>query len=186
LREYRLLSEQIVHWDGAFWRKSQFFMAIEAVTLGFVIDRLSREFIGTKPIDHELFLMLGALVLFNFYISYAWFRTNRTNREYLNVRFDRAFEIENDLELDGVLGLYKLQRQRLAEPRYVAHSSSRWEIHLPSIFMVAWSATLMWVSVDSAEWQLWLISATVILGLFICIFIIEKTGWLNQPRDSIS
>jgi hypothetical protein len=148
MREYETITDQIIHWDTFFWHKSQFFLAIESVLLGLIADRLSTELVDNKPMQFGLFFMFVVVTLFNFYLCYVWFRTNRRNREYLEVRFDRALQIENDPVMKDVLQLYRLEKTRLESPEYAKHSSSKWEIKLPCAFILAWVIFLLTAAFD--------------------------------------
>ncbi len=183
MREYETITTQIVHWDTFFWHKSQFFLAIESVSLGLIVQRLSIEIVDNMPMHPNLFLMFVAVALFNFFLCYVWFRTNRRNREYLDVRFKRALQIENEPGIIDVVQLYRFQQATLKNPKYTKHSSSPWEIYLPIAFILAWFVSLIGAAFDS---KCLVNEVIVILAIVLVVgAIIEMTGWPVPIREKI-
>lgn len=127
MREYDSVVKQIIHWDSHFWHKSQFFLAIQSV---FVIGALK---ILIEQISIPLSLLF-AVTIFNIYLCYVWFRTNRRNREYIDLRKKRALDIESDKRLQDVLLTFRSDEKNLSK----SHQSAWWEIRLPYVFIVAW------------------------------------------------
>lgn len=137
LEEYKGLIPQIIHWDSHFWNKSKFFLTFESAFLAGALVALN-DFArhGTKVPMPMLFALFAATI-FSLYLSYVWFRTNRRNREYLELRFKRAREIE--AALGSVQSLFTNDPLLLPKD----HGSSGWETHLPIAFGIAWIATLI-------------------------------------------
>lgn len=132
LEEYKGLIPQIVHWDSHFWNKSKFFLTIESAFLVGSLYALKEYLIMNNTIPKSLFLLLLIVVAFNLYLSYVWFRTNRRNREYLELRFQRAREIEE--KLGKVMEIFTNDPLKL--PR--CHRGASWEIHLATCFAAVW------------------------------------------------
>jgi hypothetical protein len=138
LREYEIVARQIEHWDNLFWRTSQFFLAQQSVLLAAVGGWVSGQFAEDATNLPSSWVVLAAAVISNIWLNYVWFRANRRNREYLEVRFARAQQIEDDPAMRGVLAGYRLQTATLRDPKHAKHSNSQFEIHLPTVFMLAW------------------------------------------------
>jgi hypothetical protein len=185
MREYETITTQIVHWDTFFWHKGQFFLAIESVLLAVMTQQLTSEVTDTIPMLPVMFFMIAGVTLFNLFLCYVWFRTNRSNHEYLKVRFERALQLEDEPELRGVVQLYHLQLATLRSPKYVKHSSSMWERHLPSAFMLAWIAVLAVASFDSTSLVQPIVAGIVFLAAIGGIIFSEKTGWPRRIREKI-
>jgi len=134
LEEYKGLIPQIIHWDSHFWNKSKFFLIFESAFLGGTLIALRESVVVEEVFPFPLFIALIGVVALNLYLSYVWFRTNRRNREFLELRFRRAREVE--AELGSVQKLFRNDLQLLSS----AHSSARWEIHLATGFAVVWVA----------------------------------------------
>ena len=137
LEEYKGLIPQIVHWDSHFWNKSKFFLTFESAFLAGTLVTLRENIAAGKVLSNSLLLALVGIVLFNLYLSYVWFRTNRRNREFLELRFRRARDIE--AELGGVQKLFTNDPLQLSK----GHGSASWETHLATGFAVAWIALLL-------------------------------------------
>ena len=182
IREYETITDQIIHWDKFFWQKSQFFLAIESVLLAGVSLRLSVEFSRAEPISDHDFVLFIVLFIFNLYLCYTWFRTSRSNREYLRVRFARALQIEQDPAMKGILKLYTYQDEMLNQPQYKKHGSNRWELHIPTIFALAWTATLVAANFDHPSCLHALASGVVSFIAVIILLVVEITGWPTPTR----
>ncbi len=141
-REYANLPALIAHWDAHFWKKSQWFFAVESVLLAAVGVAFKDTFLSGVAPARAAFLFLVASCVFNFWICYVWFRTNRSNREFLGPLLQRARAIEAAI-LENDTGTFSAQRKSLASPKNERHSSHRWENHLPSGFALAWAAALL-------------------------------------------
>jgi hypothetical protein len=136
LKEYESLVAQLIHWDSHFWSKSQFFMVIQSAFIAVVLQAF-KELVASSsnkpsPTLLYLFLFIG---LFNVYLCYVWFRTNRRNREYLRQRSERAVQIESEL---GVLRTFTDGKEKLPK----GHGSANWETHLPTGFIIVWVVLL--------------------------------------------
>ena len=141
-REYGNLPALIAHWDGHFWQKSQWFFAVESVLLAAVGVGFKETFLSGVPPARPAFLLLVASCVFNFWICYGWFRTSRSNREYLSPILKRARAIEAAI-LEDDTGTFSAQQKSLNLPEHERHSSNRWETHLPSGFALVWAAALL-------------------------------------------
>ena len=140
--EYENLPALIAHWDTHFWQKSQWFFAVESVLLAGAGVAFKDTFLSGVAPTRRAFLLLVAACVFNFWICYVWFRTNRSNREYLSPLLQRARVIEAaNLEKDT--GTFSAQQKSLSFPEHERHSSNRWETHLPSGFALVWAAALL-------------------------------------------
>ena len=137
LEEYKGLIPQIIHWDSHFWNKSKFFLTFESAFLAGTLIALRDNVIQGKIISVTLFVALIGIVIFNLYLSYVWFRTNRRNREFLELRFQRAREVET--ELGGVQKLFTNDPLKLSKD----HGSARWETHLATGFAIAWGTLFL-------------------------------------------
>jgi hypothetical protein len=82
MKEYQCVVEQIIHWDSHFWRKSQFFLVIQSAFIAGVLQNLKDWVVRPAPMPFLMFLLFAQLTIFNIYLCYVWFRTNRRNREY--------------------------------------------------------------------------------------------------------
>jgi len=146
---------------------------------------LSEELTDGKPMHTRLFPMLVAIMLFNIFLCYVWFRTNRSNREYLKVRFERALQIEDDPDMSNVIQLYHLQQLILKDSRYAKHSSSWWETQLPSAFMIAWFAIVIAGAFDSDSFVFAIVAGLSIALVVGAIAWIERTGWPQAIRGTV-
>ena len=141
-REYTNLPALIAHWDTHFWQKSQWFFAVESVLLAAVGIAFKDTFLAGEAPKKQAFLVLVGACVFNFWLCYVWFRTNRSNREFLGPLLVRARDIEKAILGDDT-GTFSAQRQSLISAKHERHSSHRWENHLPSGFAAAWMAALL-------------------------------------------
>ena len=162
LREYENLPALIAHWDSHFWQKSQWFFAVESVLLAAVGVAFKDTFLSAVTATRPAFLFLIASCVFNFWICYVWFRTNRSNREFLGPLLKRARDIEEAILKDET-GTFSAQRKSLTSPESERHSSHRWENHLPSGFALAWAAALLAVGLYSDSFCVALGTLTVSL-----------------------
>jgi hypothetical protein len=177
MKEYEAITALIVHWDKFFYETSKFYLIIESAFLAGVIIRLSAELVDEKSMQPGLFYLAVFITLFNLFICYVWFRADRSCREYLKVTFQRALRIEEDPVLRGVIQLYHFEQDKVNQTKYVNHSSSWWEEHVPIVFMIAWVACLILAAFDSHD-----LVAAIIVGVTIVLVIgaikyIERTGW---------
>ena len=157
LREYQNLPQLIAHWDAHFWQKSMFFFAVESLLLTAMAFTFREIFLkGVPPTIQEFHCLIG-LSLFNFWLCYVWFRTNRSNREFLDPLLTRARVIEHALAASSDVKTaedrqtFTVQWQSLCEPPRDRHSSRRWENHLPTGFALSWVAALVTVAYISPE-----------------------------------
>jgi hypothetical protein len=179
LAEYENLPALIAHWDSHVWSKSNWFFGVQSLLLGAAgiafKDHLLVE--TTLPTRRSL----GALIIlafFNLWLCYVWFRTNRSNREYLKPLFERARAIETAALGDGQ-GTFNFQLERL-NAIGGKHSSSRWETHLPSGFGIAWAVMLVSVSLGGG-------AAYIAVALAACLLALILLVWqerLGSPRAS--
>jgi hypothetical protein len=143
LREYQSLIPQITHWDSHFWTKSQFFMVIESAFLAIILQGIKNQITPQNKPSSLLFYIFFFIGAFNIYLCYVWFRTNRRNREYLILRFERAIQIE--AELGGMLRTFTTDLEKLPK----GHGSATWEIHLATGFIIVWLtlmvAAIIWI-----------------------------------------
>lgn len=139
MKEYDNVVKQIIHWDSNFWHKSQFFLVIQSAIVVAVLQTLKEQFFKADPMPSTLLWLLIVTVMFNIYLCYVWFRTNRRNREYIRVRTTRARDIEADQRLQGILNTFLSDQNQLP----VAHRSAEWETHLPTGFIVIWLTLLL-------------------------------------------
>jgi hypothetical protein len=166
--EYENLPALIAHWDAHFWQKSQWFFAVESALLGAVGFALKDTFLsGVAPARPTLLFLVAACV-FNFWICYVWFRTNRTNREYLDPLLERGREIEA-AHLKDEIGTFSAQKRFQTLPKHRRHSSRRWEKHLPSGFALAWAALLLAAALYSNRF--WLALGTLSLSLVVLLLL---------------
>ena len=140
--EYGNLPGLIAHWDAHFWHKSQFFFAVKSLLLGAVGVAFRETFLKGVPLGSQGLWVLVGVCIFNYWICYVWFRTNRSNREFLGPLFERARWIEKCL-LEGQPGTFIAQWTALLDPKRDRHSAHWWENHLPTVFAVAWTAVLL-------------------------------------------
>jgi hypothetical protein len=178
LREYANLPQLIAHWDAHFWQKSQFFFAVESLLLAAVAVGFRQTFLEGEPPSLQKFHDLVALSVFNFWLCYVWFRTNRSNREFLGPLLRRARAIECALAAlskskDGLpedQPTFTAQWQSLHEPRRDRHSSHWWENHLPTGFALSWVVVLITVASSSHERLCWTL-LTVLLALLTLVLV---------------
>lgn len=166
-QEYENFPALIAHWDSHFWNKSQWFFAAESVLLGAVGYAFKDAFLSGIAPARPAFIFLVAACVFNFWICYVWFRTNRSNREYLGTLLPRARAIEEAI-LGDKTGTFSTQRESLHQ----RHSSSRWEIHLPSGFALAWVLALITAARFCRFYFCWAL-ITLALSL-IALLLIER------------
>jgi hypothetical protein len=168
--EYSSLPALIAHWDGHFWQKSQFFFAVESVMLAAIGVAFEKVFLEGAPLSRPGYWVLIFACFFNFWLCYVWFRTNRSNREFLGPLFKRARDIER-LPLEDDDGTFTAQHCSLNAPEHVRHSAHRWENHLPTGFALAWSAALVAGGFHSERW----VGSLVALGVaLIALRVIER------------
>jgi hypothetical protein len=136
LKEYESLVSQMIHWDSHFWVKSQFFLVIESAFVAVILQAFKEQVTAQSKLSTPLLFLFLFAGLFNIYLCYVWFRTNRRNREYLRLRFERARQIESEL---GVLQTFTDDSKKLPK----GHGSAAWETHLPTGFIVAWVVLLI-------------------------------------------
>ncbi len=142
MREYESIVKQIIHWDSHFWNKSNFFVAIQSAFIVVVLKEIKEQILGVSKIPLSFFILFIIIVtLFNIYLCYVWFRTNRRNREYVRDRTARAREIESHKKLKGILKTFRYPNERLPE----CHQSAEWEIHIPTGFIVVWLILIYFV-----------------------------------------
>jgi hypothetical protein len=157
LREYENLPQLIAHWDAHFWQKSQFFFAVESLLLAAVAVAFRQTFLKGAPPTLQEFRALIGLSVFNFWLCYVWFRTNRSNREFLGPLLTRARAIEralaagSDFKTAEDRPTFTVQWQSLREPPRDRHSSHWWENHLPTGFALSWVAALVTAAYFSPE-----------------------------------
>jgi hypothetical protein len=157
LHEYGNLPQLIAHWDAHFWQKSQFFFAVESLLLGVVAVEFRKTFLEGATPGLQKFCELVGLSLFNFWLCYVWFRTNRSNREFLGALFGRARAIESALAAVSEGGIpenqptFTCQFQSLLKPSQDRHASHWWENHLPTGFAASWVAVLITAAYFSPE-----------------------------------
>ena len=142
MREYEQITAQIIHLDSLSWQTSNFFLAIESVFLVGIGKLLYDEFEKGGPSEITAIILLLAGAVFNSVLCVLfWFRINRRNREYLNVRFARAREIEAQSEI--AVRLYTYQLEELSKPEYRGHRTSTLEKHIPTLFFIAWIVIIL-------------------------------------------
>jgi hypothetical protein len=175
LKEYEIISTQVIHWDKFFWDKSQFFLAIESLMLVGISQVVIGEISNKSPIALRIYSFLLIAIVFNIFLCYVWFRANRSNREYLQVRYNRAKEIE--MELGGnAIKIFQYQDRFLREPKQVKHSSKIWEIQIPMVFTLGWFILLGYIGDETDVRFLFLLTLGIIALCVITILFIEKTG----------
>jgi hypothetical protein len=178
-REYESLPALIAIWGNLSWQKSQFFFAVESVFLAGIGVALKDTFVEGKAPAPAAFLMLVGACVFNFWICYVWFRTNRSNREYLNPLLQRAQEIEVALLNDKAdKATFSAQSRSLREPERKRHSSERWERHLPTGFAAAWAAALLAAAAHGpyCGWALGTLVPSLLALLLFELFHPSRTG----------
>lgn len=131
-------------WGGLSWQKSQFFFTVESIAFAGVGVAFKGTFLdGTPPRNSGLFLLIGICV-FNFWLCYVWFNTNRRNREYLDPLLKRGRAIEGALKCKDAT--YSAQWKFLQDlPRRRVRTSPL-ELHIPSGFALAWAVALLIVA----------------------------------------
>ena len=160
MREYDSVVKQIIHWDSHFWHKSQFFLAIQSAFVIGALTILTRQ----TPI-------LFGVTIFNIYLCYVWFRTNRRNREYINLRTKRAKDIEADKRLQDILRTFRSEKENLSSCR-----SAEWEVHIPIVFIVAWMA----LSIFAPRCDLFTIFHRLIFFLILLSLLLFHVRKLNK------
>jgi hypothetical protein len=183
MKEYEAVTALIVHWDKFFYETSKFYLIIESALLAIVISRLSDELADKQPMLQQLIFLVIFITLLNLFLCYVWFRANRSCREYLKVTFNRALQIENDPILKGIIQLYHFEQDSLSQKRYVNHSSSWWEVNVPIVFMIAWSACLILAAFDSHNLAARIIVCLTISFVIMAVIYIERTGWPQPGRQ---
>src|SRR5438093_1110297 len=79
-REYDNLPALIATYGNLSWQKSQFFFAVESIAFAGVGVAFKDTFLkGTAP-EASGFVLLIVVCVFNFWLCYVWFNTNRRNR----------------------------------------------------------------------------------------------------------
>lgn len=184
IRDYEITAQHVLHFDKQFYETSRFFLLIEAALFAAFVDRLSNELIAGEHIPTEMLLFVIVIIFSNLSLCYIWFRTNRTYREFLEISYKRAMEIESKSALGGIPGLYITQQDMMKEKGYKSHSSNWWEIRVPIVFMIAWILSLILVAfgLHNLFWEHVILSLII---LFICLLeYIEETGWPTQEWPS--
>lgn len=180
LREYEKLPQLIAHWDSHFWVKSQFFFAVESVFLAAGAVAFKKTLLqvnGDDPGVNGLVSLVG-LCVFNFWLNYVWFRTNRSNREYLTHLFKRARAIERTLVAtspdippeDNPIFTGQWNSLQQSESN---RGSSWWEIHLPTGFAISWAVVLVRVASFSPHWLYFDVAMGIVLAAFIIMMLVE-------------
>jgi len=136
VREYEQLTAQIIHWDNLSWQTSQFFSAIEGAFLAGIGRLIYGEFEKQGASNLALVLLLIGGAVFNIVLCVFWFRINRRNREFLDIRFTRAREIEAQPNIAA--RIYTYQREELTKPKYRGHGTSNLERRIPILFLTMW------------------------------------------------
>ncbi len=141
--EYDSIVKQIIHWDSLFWHKSKFFLAIQSAFLAVVLNEVKEQILTSYKDLRSLFILFLTVAVFNIYLCYVWFRTNRRTREYLKFRIERALEIEDDKDkkLSGILRTFRYTKEHLPE----CHKSAVFETHIPTAFIVVWTILIVFV-----------------------------------------
>lgn len=145
--EYEQLTGLITHWDGHTWHKSNFFFAVETVMLGGMGIAFQSQFVNGVPAGFSQLMLFTAVAMFNMWLCYVWFRTSRSNRDYLRPLFIRARVIE--AELGDERGVYTDQRNFIEDAKLSQHGSSGYEIHVPNVFALAWLVAWMALTAKS-------------------------------------
>jgi uncharacterized membrane protein len=174
IREYESLPALIAFWGNLTWQKSQFFFAVEAVALAGIGTALRETFVDGKTLGFEPFMLLLCASLFNFWLCYVWFRTNRSNREYLTPLLQRAREIEDALA--GGEATFGTQWKYLREPERERHGSERWERHLPTGLASIWAAALV-VGASHGAWR-----CEVAGALLAAVIVVALAEAVHPPR----
>ncbi|MCG6162392.1 RipA family octameric membrane protein, partial [Leptospira bandrabouensis] len=115
LEEYKIISNQIIHWDKQYWIKSNFFLAIESLFLSGISIFLLK---GEINIELPIITILISLIVFNILICLIWRLSCLRTKEYLNLRFRRSKKIEKKL---GHIRLIKIHDREKFLPK---HNSS--------------------------------------------------------------
>ena len=139
--EYDNLTAHVALYGNLSWQKSQFFFAVESIAFAGVSVGFKDTFLrGTIPQTPALLLLI-VVCLFNLWLCYVWFSTNRRNREYLEPLLHRAREIEHTLNHDDAT--YSVQWSVLeAKPKRRVRTSVL-ERHIPTGFAIAWTIILL-------------------------------------------
>jgi hypothetical protein len=187
MHEYDAISEQIIHFDSQFWTMSQFFVAVEAVSLGVVaqwlLPALQAGAQGNAAVPHSAaaaaVCMAGGV---NLFLSYSWFRTGRSQLEYTGARFERARQLEDERVLDHRLRLYHTADAYLHQPCLANHGSRWWVRHVPSAFVLSWLAVLatgalIALSQSAVVWPEVIAPAAVAAVALVMILLAEFRGW---------
>jgi len=157
IKDYDSIVRQIIHWDSHFWHKNQFFLAIQSAFMVVVLKVIKEKILNVPEISlkeislKEILLKLDLLFLFtvvtffNIYLCWVWFKTNRRNREYLELRMRRAREIEADSRLQGLLRTFRKDKRILHRNPFKKHGSAGWENHIPCGFIALWLVLLGFV-----------------------------------------
>jgi hypothetical protein len=140
-REYDNLPALIALYGNLSWQKSQFFFTVESIAFAGVGVAFKNTFLeGATPAGPALFLLIVVCV-FNFWLCYVWFNTNRRNREYLNPLVQRGRAIEVALKADKAT--HSAQWTFLESLPKRRYRTSWWELHIPTGFALAWSFALL-------------------------------------------
>ncbi len=147
---YKAISDQIIHWDAFFWSKSQFFLAVQSGAL-FAVTTWLVKLPPTIPIEGWISELLALLVGLNLFLCVAWLRTGRNNREFLNIRFQVAKVMEQEMKIP-LFALYTYQNWLRGDtdsadvtPTKKRRSlpSHHLEISIPTALMVVWMFLLL-------------------------------------------
>lgn len=130
IEEYKIISNQIIHWDKQYWIKNNFFLAIESLFLtGFSVILLK----GKINIDLSLFSLLIFQIIFNILICLIWRSSCLRTKDFIKVRFERAKKIEKKL---GKIRLYRNHDNEIYLPKH--NASGQKESLLPLLFILLW------------------------------------------------
>jgi hypothetical protein len=187
MHEYDAISDQMAHWNNLFWQMSQFFVAVEAVSLGIAAQWLlsalesSRQAnVGQAPAPVVAILCFASAT--SLFLCYSWFRTGRSHLEHRASLVSRARQIEDEPLLAKTLRLYHQDDAFLRDPSRRKHSCEKWIQHIPSAFMVSWLAVLaaaaaIALSQPSIVWLELVAPVLVAIAAVVTIALAELRGW---------
>lgn len=179
-QEYENLPALIALYGSLQWQKSQWFFAVESLQLGGIGYVFKNTILSGIAPSRSALLLLAAACIFNFWICYVWFRTSRTTRKYLSPLLLRGGEIEAAI-LKDPKGTFSSQKTYLNSAKYERHSSSAWEVHLPSGIAFVWAAALLASTTYGGHFYL----ALSILSLFlITLLLVERFHPKRQGRTA--
>ena len=188
MAEYLAITRQIIHWDTFFWTKARFFLAAEGIALLATVDRIATAYGSTKGLDLGRFSLLLGMVLLNWFLCRVWFLTGRRNRQFLNFRFERGLQIEEDPALRGRVRLYHYQEQRLADPSLRGQFSHYSELNIPWIFAAAWLFVLV-AGISLLERQQRCVATIISLALALLGYVLPKlydaVGRRTLPPETV-